>query len=92
MQPFRRLLVCVAALLVSIFIAFAQTETGQITGTVSDPSGAAVPNATVTAKSPTTGVARSTKSFGTGAYTLTDLLPGPYDVSVTAEGFNKDGS
>jgi Carboxypeptidase regulatory-like domain/TonB-dependent Receptor Plug Domain/TonB dependent receptor len=89
MLLFRRLLVCVAALLVSVFIAFAQTETGQIAGTVSDPSGAAVPNATVTAKSPTTGVARTTKSFGTGVYTLTDLLPGPYDVSVTAEGFNK---
>ena len=69
--------------------AFGQTETGQITGTVLDPSGAGVPNATVTVKSPATGVTRSTKTSMTGVYTVTDLLPGPYDVSVTAEGFGQ---
>ena len=68
--------------------ANAQTETGQITGTVLDPSGAAVPNAVVTVKSPATGVTRITKTSGTGVYSVTDLLPGPYDINVMAQGFS----
>jgi len=80
-------LLALNALLVPM--AFGQTETGQITGTVLDPSGAGVPNATVTAKSPATGVTRNTKTSATGAYNITDLLPAPYDVSVTAQGFTQ---
>jgi hypothetical protein len=70
-------------------MAFGQTETGQIAGTVLDATGAGVPNATVTVKSPTTGVTRNAKTSMAGVYAVTDLLPGPYDVTVTAQGFGQ---
>ncbi len=65
----------------------AQTETGQITGTVLDPSGAAVPNAAITVKSVTTGSVRETTTSMAGGYTVTNLLPGVYTVTVNASGF-----
>ena len=65
----------------------AQTETGQITGTVTDPTGAAIPTATVSVKSVGTGVTRTVATGDTGAYTVTNLLPGSYDVTVQAAGF-----
>jgi hypothetical protein len=66
---------------------FGQAETAQITGTVYDPSGAAIPNATVTVKSVDTGAVREATTSATGAYIATDLLPGDYVVSATAPGF-----
>lgn len=67
--------------------AFAQTETGQITGTVFDQTGAVVPNAAVTAKGVGTGTARTATASESGAYIITNLLPGDYEVSATATGF-----
>ena len=64
-----------------------QTETAQITGTVYDPSGAAVPNASITIRSMETGTVRESKASATGAYVATDLLPGTYLVTATAPGF-----
>src|SRR6202049_4108463 len=89
MSPIRRLPGCIVVFALCAFLVVAQTETGQIAGTVLDPSGAAIPNAAVTAKSPTNGVTRTAKTSGTGVYTITDLLPGPYDVSVVAQGFSQ---
>jgi len=86
MQPFRRLLVCVAALLVSVFIVFAQTETGQITGAVLDPTGAAIPNATVTARDMSTNSVRTNKT-NDGNYVFPNLQAGRYVVTASAEGF-----
>lgn len=65
---------------------FAQ-ETGQISGTVTDPSGAAIPNAVVTIKNVGTNAARTVSSSGTGAYVVTGLEPATYTVSVTSAGF-----
>jgi outer membrane receptor protein involved in Fe transport len=86
-----------AAILLAIVVVlptqlFGQTETGQITGTIMDPSGAAIPKATVTAKSTATGLTRTTQTSDAGTYSLPDLLPGQYDVSVTASGFSKAGT
>jgi outer membrane receptor protein involved in Fe transport len=67
----------------------AQTETGQITGTVTDPTGAGIPNATVTATSVSTGVVRTVTTSGDGAYNITNLLPGDYTLSVSAMGFTR---
>jgi hypothetical protein len=69
--------------------AFAQTEFGQITGSVTDPQGAAVTGATVKAKNTDTGFTRETNTGGDGNYTLANLQPGLYEVSVTASGFKE---
>jgi hypothetical protein len=69
--------------------ALAQQTTGQITGTLTDSSGAVVPNASVTAKNSENGLSRATKSNSSGNYTITDLPPGTYSVSTEAPGFAK---
>jgi Carboxypeptidase regulatory-like domain len=74
------------ALLLSLTLS-AQVQNGNITGTVTDPSGAVVPNATVTATSTTTGLTRTTKTASNGAYTINNLPPGPYQVKTNATGF-----
>jgi hypothetical protein len=66
----------------------AQTlTTGDITGSVLDPSGAAVPNATVTLKDTDNGATKTAVANSTGAYRFPLLNPGNYSVSVTARGF-----
>jgi outer membrane receptor protein involved in Fe transport len=67
--------------------AFAQTETGQITGTVSDPSGAVLPNTQVTLTNVGTGQSRTATSSDSGQYAFTNLQPGVYEISVNAQGF-----
>jgi hypothetical protein len=66
---------------------FAQRVTGDITGTVNDPSGAAVPGATVTAENLATKLTRTTTSGEQGLYRIPELPPGTYKVSATAAGF-----
>ena len=68
-------------------MAFAQTA-GQITGEVSDPSGALIPNAAVTVTNTATNVARSTQTNTAGLYSFPDMPPGMYDVKAVAAGFN----
>jgi hypothetical protein len=68
--------------------AFAQAQnTGSIFGTVTDPSGAVIPNATVTAAEPSKGVNRAIQSSKTGEFLLSDLPVGTYILTVTATGF-----
>ena len=66
---------------------FSQTETGQITGTVFDPTGAVIPNAKVTVKSVSTGLERQTMTTSAGTYAVTNLQPGRYTVRAEASGF-----
>ncbi|MDQ2844647.1 MAG: TonB-dependent receptor [Acidobacteriota bacterium] len=60
---------------------------GSIVGTVTDPSGAVVPNSAVTATNTETGQTRSDTSDNSGRYNLTNLLPGTYSVTSKASGF-----
>ena len=76
------LLMCLCSTLLT-----AQTETGQITGTVFDPAGAVLPKATITATDPVTKSNRTTTTSGAGNYVIPSLLPGTYEVSATAAGF-----
>jgi len=70
-------------------VAFAQTETGAITGTITDQTGAVIPKATVTAVEVATGTVRSSVSDDSGFYGITNLLPGAYTVTVVATGMQK---
>lgn len=65
----------------------AQNVTATLTGTVSDASGAVVPNATVIVKNEQSGDTRRTVSNSDGFFTVTALQPSSYAVSVQAQGF-----
>src|ERR1700751_4266943 len=68
--------------------AFAQSLTsGDIAGTVTDPSGAVVPNASVTVKSNESGSTQTRNTNAQGAYRFSLLSPGTYTISVSAPGF-----
>src|SRR5438477_5245840 len=67
--------------------AAAQAVYGSIFGTVTDQTGAAVPNAKVTVSSQRQGTTETATSNDTGNYSVTHLIPGPYDVRVEASGF-----
>jgi len=68
---------------------FAQLVSGNLTGTVYDASGAAVPKATVVAHNVATGVDSTTTSMPTGEYHILNLPVGTYNITVSASGFNK---
>ncbi len=61
--------------------------TGALAGTVTDPSGASIPGAKVTATSITTGAVHSTQSQGNGSYLIPLLEPGQYAITVEKTGF-----
>ncbi len=87
---YRRLLgpIAVAAIACA---AFGQSgATGTILGTVTDSSGAVVPNATVTITNTGTGVAHRATTSSSGDYSVPDLNPGPYSVSIESPGFSKE--
>lgn len=68
--------------------ASAQTTFGSITGVVTDPSGGAVPRASVTVVNQDTGFTRSDLTSANGVFSVTDLLPGTYRVRVEGKGFS----
>jgi outer membrane receptor protein involved in Fe transport len=87
---FRKVLL--AFLLASLVTAapstlFAQTETGRITGTVTDPSGSVVPGATITLTSTTTGAVRTTTSDSVGRYVIANVPAGTYTIKFELSGF-----
>src|SRR5882724_7787260 len=65
----------------------AQTATGSILGTVTDPSGAVVSGATVTIKSLSTGATRTLTTTQAGTYSAAALEPGQYTVNFRQTGF-----
>jgi hypothetical protein len=76
-------------LLMSTGFFEAQTTNGSIQGTVTDPSGAAVAGATVTERNLGTGLSQSTTTTGAGIYSLPNLPPGRYSVTVEAPNMKK---
>lgn len=73
---------------ISCGIVFAQSDRGSITGSVTDPSGGAVPNVAVTATNEATGVQSHTKTTGDGYYTIPNLPAASYSLTVEATGFS----
>jgi hypothetical protein len=89
-QVLLAMLVATALFAVTLFsgAAFAQSvTTGDVVGTVQDPSGAVVPNATITLRNQSTGVTQTTRTNSNGGYRFTLLQPGRYTVTATQEGF-----
>ena len=81
-------LLLIFASFLSLQSLMAQTPgTGALTGTVKDPSGAVIPNATVTLTSVDTGQARTTMTGGDGVYRFSLLPPGNYRVRIESSGF-----
>src|SRR5438128_2135817 len=77
---------------VLLFVVFGpmllgQGSTAQISGTVTDSSGAVLPGVEVTATQTQTGVSRSTVSNETGFYVLPNLPVGPYRLEASLPGF-----
>ncbi len=70
-------------------LSFAQSTSGNITGTVYDQTGATVPGATVTAKNQQTGVESNATATSAGSYRVENLPVGTYTVTVNAPGFSK---
>src|SRR6516165_2854127 len=66
----------------------AQVAGATLSGTITDPSGAAIVGARVSIKNRATGVLRDAVTDSTGYYSAPNLLPGNYDVAVTAPGFS----
>jgi len=62
---------------------------GVISGTISDPSNARIANATVVLISNETDLSREVKTDKSGSYSLVDILPGPYTLQISAEGFSE---
>ena len=66
---------------------WAQTFRGSLTGTITDTTGAAIPQASVRLDNPATGFTRSTTTTGAGEYNFQDLAVGIYTLTVTQGGF-----
>ena len=80
-----------AIILISVGAAMAQAQvsTADLVGTVSDPNGAIVSGASVTAKNNATGISRSATANDSGEYQILGLQPGDYEVSAEAPTFKK---
>jgi Carboxypeptidase regulatory-like domain/TonB dependent receptor len=72
-----------------VFTVIAQTTTASVTGRVADGQGNVVPGATVTATDKGTGQTRTAVTNSDGEYTITELTPGTYSITVEAQSFSK---
>ena len=83
----RRLFMVAALLFVAVGGAFAQTNTGELAGTVRDPQGAAVPGATITITNIGTGVVRTDSTPDNGSFRFPALQTGTYTLTAEKSGF-----
>ena len=70
-------------------MAWAQRDLGTVSGTITDATGAAVPNARVSIVNEATGVVNNSQSNDSGAFTIPALNPGSYSATIEAAGFQK---
>src|ERR1700677_906993 len=88
----KKLLTLVALLFVTALAGYGQATSvngGSIQGSITDPSGANVPDATVTILAVDTGVSKTVTTDKAGFYSVGPLNPGPYTVTVSGAGFEK---
>jgi hypothetical protein len=86
----RYITLLVALTLLSAGVAYSQAVNATLLGTITDASGAIVPNARVTISEETTASVHSAQTNESGNFTFPDLPPGRYTVSVEATGFKKE--
>ena len=84
-----RMLLRIACLVLTFCAAAWSQDTASVTGTITDPSGAAIPNAQVSVRNAEHGINRTTTSNGSGDFLFAALPIGSYDLTVQAEGFKK---
>lgn len=84
-RPFSLLFI----LIITSLCAVAQTGTSRITGTVTDPQGAVIPDAQVTVKNEATGVTYTGKTTSAGIYAFPSIPVGDYSISVEVSGFRR---
>ncbi len=89
MQTLRPICILLLAVLLGASLAFTQAVNGSLLGTVTDASGAVVPNARVTITERDTGISRSATTNESGNYTFSDVPPGTYNVAVEQTGFKR---
>ena len=90
MQGLRVICAVLALCLLAAICAYSQAVNATLLGTVTDSSGAVVPNAKITIIETNTGVSRTGQSNESGNYTFPDLAPGVYSVTVESTGFKKE--
>ena len=85
----RLLWFCPLVFLFCLPVALFAQDTASITGTVTDSSGAAIPNAQVSIQSQEHGITRTTSTNEDGNYLISAVPPGTYQLSIAAKGFKK---
>jgi hypothetical protein len=87
MKPFQTMLVGALTVLLTTTSAWAQLSTAQLSGRITDQSGAVLPGVTVTVTQTDTGLVRSVTTDENGTYVLTNLPTGPYRLEASLQGF-----
>src|SRR3989440_4709680 len=82
------LILCSAISVASVFVDAQALNAGTVTGVITDPNGAVVPNATVTISNPLTGYTRTANTDADGMFHFNDVPPNNYHLSITATGFS----
>jgi hypothetical protein len=78
---------CALTLIAAPFLHAQTVTTGAMTGTVTDPSGAAIPGVTITATERATGATRTAETDASGSYRINLLSPGEHSLRFAAQGF-----
>src|SRR6202000_774158 len=86
----RSVVVCLCTLFLFVGYTIAQETTGGIVGTVKDPSGASVPDATVSVTAPALVGTKTVQTDSSGNYRFANLPPSSYTLTVTANGFTTE--
>ncbi|HEV8591558.1 MAG TPA: carboxypeptidase-like regulatory domain-containing protein, partial [Pyrinomonadaceae bacterium] len=82
-----KLFVSISVIVIAAFSAQAQTITGTISGTVTDPNGGVIPGANVTLTYLQTGATRNAVTNEEGRFTFSAVQPGTYSVRIERDGF-----
>jgi hypothetical protein len=85
----KKLITAMYLCVVSATLAFGQSSSATVSGTVSDATGAVMPGVSLTATNNATGVVTTVISNEAGAYTFVSLLPGVYTLSAELPSFQK---